>query len=128
MKKRSALLLGITLMANVSMADLAGIKRTDLQKHDLSVPGREMVQSRVDIPPGVTAAKHRHPGEEVVYMIEGTLEYTLEGKPPVALSAGQVLFIPAGVYHSVKNSTRANAAELGTYFVEKGKPLVEIAK
>ena len=25
-----------------------GIKRTNLQRHDLSVPGREVVQSRVD--------------------------------------------------------------------------------
>jgi hypothetical protein len=40
----------------------AGILRTDLQQHDLSVPGREVVQNRVDISPEAPAFKHKHPG------------------------------------------------------------------
>jgi quercetin dioxygenase-like cupin family protein len=105
-----------------------GIKRTDLQRHDLSVPGREAVQVRVDFAPGAAAAKHSHPGEEIVYAIEGVMEYQLEGRQPVTLKAGEVLFIPAGVVHSVKNVGSGNAAELATYLVEKGKPLVVVAK
>src|SRR6185436_816079 len=73
-----------------------GIKRTDLQQHDLSIPGREVIQVRVDVAPGVVAPRHSHPGEEIVYVIEGSLEYHLEGKPAVTLNAGDVLFIPAG--------------------------------
>ena len=106
----------------------AGIKRTDLQRNDLSVPGREVIQVRVDIPAGVLAARHSHPGEEIVYVIEGTIEYTLDGKPPVTLQAGGVLFISNGVVHSAKNVGSGNAAELATYIVEKGKPLVVEAK
>ena len=101
----------------------SGVKRTDLQRHDLSVPGREVVQVRVDIAPGVLAPDHSHPGEEIVYVIEGSLEYRLDGKPPVTLKAGEVLFIPAGVIHSAKNVGTVDAAELATYLVEKGKPL-----
>ena len=101
-----------------------GIKRTDLQQHDLSIPEREVVQVRVDIDPGVVAPKHNHPGEEIVYVLEGLLEYAVEGKPPVTLKAGDVLFIPAGVVHSAKNVGSGNAAELATYIVEKGKPLL----
>jgi quercetin dioxygenase-like cupin family protein len=56
------------------------------------------------------------------------LEYQLEGKPPVTLRAGEVLFIPAGTIHSAKNVGSVNAAELATYIVEKGKPLVTPAK
>ncbi len=52
------------------------------------------------------------------------MEYQLEGRPAVILKAGEVLFIPAGVVHSVKNVGSANAAELATYVVEKGKPLL----
>ena len=100
-----------------------GIKRTDLQRHDLSIAGREVVQVRVDIAPGVSAPMHSHPGEEIVYMIEGSLEYQLEGKPPVTLKAGEVLFIPARTPHSARNVGQDNAAELATYIVEKGKPL-----
>ena len=105
-----------------------GVERTDLQQHDLSIPGREVVQVRVDIAPGVLAPDHSHPGEEIVYVVEGTLEYRLEGKPPVTLKAGEVLFIPAGTVHSARNVGSVNAAELATYIVEKGKPLVKPAK
>ena len=81
---------------------------------------------RVDIDPGVVAPKHRHPGEEIINVLEGSLEYRLEGQPPVTLKAGDVLFVPAGVPHSAKNVGTNNAAELATYIVEKGKPLVEL--
>lgn len=105
-----------------------GSHRTDLSKNDLSIPGWEELQVRVDIPPGKLAPNHRHPGEEIIYVIEGTIEYKLEGKPPVRLKAGDVLFVPYGVVHSATNVGTTNAAELGTYVVEKGKPLVEWVK
>ena len=105
-----------------------GIKRTDLQRHDLSTPGREAVQVRVDIAPGAAFPRHRHPGEEIIYVLEGTLEYTLDGKPPTTLKAGDVFFVPAGVIHAAKNVGTTNGAELATYVVEKGKPLVEVVE
>src|SRR6188508_1280245 len=94
---------GTVVALQVAFAQQAGIRRTDLQQHDLSVPGREVVQTRVDIAPGVLAAKHSHPGEEIVYVIEGSIEYDVEGSTPVTLKAGEVLFIPAGAVHSAKN-------------------------
>ena len=124
----AALLFVSGLALHVALAQQEGIKRTDLQRHDLSVPGREVVQVRVDIAPGVVAPRHSHPGEEIVYAIEGSLEYQLEGRPPVTLKAGEVLFIPAGTIHAVKNVGSGNGAELATYVVEKGKPLVVMAK
>ena len=60
----------------------------------------------------------------MIYIIEGTLEYQLEGQAPVTLKAGEVLFVPAGVAHKARNRTAANGAELATYIVEKGKPLL----
>jgi quercetin dioxygenase-like cupin family protein len=124
----AVLFVGSGLASHVAQAQQPGVKRTDLQRHDLSVPGREVVQVRVDIAPGVAAPNHSHPGEEIVYVIEGMLEYRLEGKPPVTLGAGGVLFIQAGTIHSAENVGSVNAAELATYIVEKGKPLVEPAK
>jgi quercetin dioxygenase-like cupin family protein len=109
---------------DAARAQQPGVTRTALQRHDLSTPGHEMVQVRVDFAPGVTFPPHSHPGEEIVYVIEGVLEYRVEGKPPVTLKAGEVLFIPAGVVHGVTNVGGGNAAELATYIVEKGKPLV----
>jgi quercetin dioxygenase-like cupin family protein len=78
----------------------------------------------VELGPGVSAAKHTHPGEEIIYVLEGSLEYEVEGKPPVTLKAGDVLFIPAGTVHSARNVGTANGAELATYIVETGKPLL----
>ena len=109
-------------------AQPAGVKRIDLQRHDLSTPNREVVQAKVDINPGVLAPKHSHPGEEIVYVLEGVLKYELEGQPPVTLKAGDVLFIPAGVVHSAKNIGKRKGSELATYIVEKGKPLVVYVK
>jgi quercetin dioxygenase-like cupin family protein len=116
------------LVIYMAHAQQAGTKRTDLQRHDLSIPGREAIQVRVDIGPGEVAPRHRHPGEEIIYVLEGTLEYEVEGKPPVTLKAGDVLFIPYGTVHSARNPGSVNAAELATYVVEKGKPLLELAK
>jgi quercetin dioxygenase-like cupin family protein len=124
----AVLIVGSGLALLVVRAQAPGIKRTDLQQYDLSVPGREVVQVRVDIPPGVVAPRHSHPGEEIIYVIEGSLEYQLDGKPPVTLKAGEVLFIPYGGIHAAKNVGSVNAAELATYIVEKGKPLSVPAK
>lgn len=120
----TALIVASGLGLYAAQAQQAGVKRTDLQQHDLSIPGHEVVQAIVEIAPGVTAAKHWHPGEEIIYVLEGSLEYQLEGKPPVTLKVGDVLFIPAHTIHSAKNVGSGNAAELATYVVEKGKPLV----
>jgi quercetin dioxygenase-like cupin family protein len=69
-----------------------------------SVPERDVVQARIDFAPGVALGWHRHPIEEIVYVVEGSLQYELEGQPPVTLNAGEVLFIPAGTIHAAKNT------------------------
>lgn len=117
----------LVLFSFQASAQQAGVTRTDLQRHDLSIPGHEAIQVRVDFAPGVTAPAHKHPGEEIIYVLEGTLEYTVGGKA-VTLKAGGVLFIPAGAVHSAKNTGSSNAAELATYVVEKGKPLVVLVQ
>src|SRR5215510_7834473 len=98
-----------------------GIKRTDIQTHDLSTPGREVVQQMVELQPGAVVAKHTHPGEEISVLLEGELTFQMAGKPDVTVKAGQPFFVPAGIVHGVK----ANSATklLATYVVEKGKPL-----
>jgi quercetin dioxygenase-like cupin family protein len=105
-----------------------GLWRTDLQRRGLSVPGREVVQSRVDIGPEAPLVKHTHPGEEIIYILEGSLEYQIEGQPPRMFGAGEALTVPAGAVHAVRNAGNGNAAELATYVVEKGKPLLTLAE
>jgi quercetin dioxygenase-like cupin family protein len=123
-----AMISASVLVAGAALAQPSGVKRTDLQRQDLSIPGRESVQVRVDLAPGVAFGNHTHHGEEIIYVLEGTFEYQIEGKPPVTLKAGDVLFIPAGTVHAAKNVGNVTASELATYIVEKGKPLVTLVK
>jgi quercetin dioxygenase-like cupin family protein len=118
----------LIVASGVALSQQAGTKRTDLQRHDLSAPGREVVQVRVDFDPGYVAPKHWHPGEEIIYVLEGTLEYEIEGQPPVRVKAGDVLFVPARAIHTAKNVGGGNDAELATYVVEKGLPLLTLVK
>ena len=124
----AALVAGTVLAPLGTQAQTPGVTRTDLQRHDLSAPGREAIQVRVDLAPGVAFGKHTHPGEEIIYVLEGTLEYQVEDKPPVTLKAGDVLFIPAGTIHSARNPGGVTGSELATYIVEKGKPLLTLVK
>src|SRR5690606_16741825 len=92
--------LTVVASSDGALAQQSGTSRTDLQRHDLSVPGREAIQVLVEFAPGAKVARHSHPGEELVYVVEGSLEYRLDGKPPVTLEAGEVLFVPAGAVHA----------------------------
>ena len=116
------------IITSTASAQQSGIKRTDLQRYDLSVPGYETVQARIDFEAHTAFGKHSHPGEEVIYVLDGVLEYEVEGQSPVTLKAGEVLFIPAGIVHSARNNSHAKASELATYIVEKGKPVLVMKK
>ena len=103
-----------------------GLTRTVIQEHDLSVPGRQVIQNRVEISPDAPLLRHKHPGEEVIYVLEGSLEYQIDGLPPTRVSAGEGLMVPPDMVHAVKNIGAGNAAELATYIVEKGKPFLVV--
>ena len=117
-----------SLLAGMALASTAvkpsGIERHEALRHDLDSVGREVVQVRVAFAPGAAFGMHTHPGVEVAYVLEGTLEYAFVGKPPVTLQAGESLYIPAGTAHAAHNPGSTRAAELATYLVEKGKPIV----
>ena len=120
----AAMAAGCVLATPASWAQPNGLTRTDLQRHDLSVPGYETVQVRVDFAPGAVAARHSHHGEEIIYVLTGELEYQIDGSAPVVVKAGQVFYVPAGMVHQAKNIGSTVASELATYVVEKGQPLI----
>lgn len=132
MKRADAIVLAILAAAGSAGLCAAqappGITRTDLQREDLSTPGREAIQVLVEFAPGAAFPAHSHPGEELVYVTEGSLEYAIAGQPLVTLEAGDVLFIPARAVHAVRNVGRGKGTELATYIVEKGQPLLVLAE
>jgi mannose-6-phosphate isomerase-like protein (cupin superfamily) len=124
----AALMVTSGLALYAAQAQQSGIKRTDLQRHDLSIPGREAILCASSSRRECCSPSTRIRVKRSSHVLEGSLEYQVEGKTPMTLKAGDVLFIPAGTIHSAKNVGKGNGAELATYIVEKGKPLVVLEK
>jgi len=127
MKQIRMMLLVGAFLAPATFAQQTGIQRTDIGRHDLEIPGRELIQVRVAFAPGAAFGRHSHPGAEVAYVLTGALQYQFDGQAPRTLQAGEALFIPAGTIHSAKNVGKDQATELATYVVEKGKPILVLA-
>jgi quercetin dioxygenase-like cupin family protein len=126
-KTFALLTFALTIVAGVG-AQQAGFKRTTIQQGDLSIPGREAVTAIAEFQAGATVGKHTHPGEEVGYVLEGTILLEQTGKPPVTLKAGGTFLIPAGTVHNATNTGTGTARVLANYIVEKGKPLATTVK
>ncbi len=62
--------------------------------------GLEVIISDVVIPPNATVPRHYHPGEEFLYVIEGSAVHVEEGKDDRILSAGDAYVIPPRAIHA----------------------------
>ncbi|MBX7541407.1 cupin domain-containing protein [Qipengyuania sphaerica] len=75
-----------------------------------AAPDLEVLVSDVIIPPGAEVPRHYHPGEEFVYVIEGSAIHVQEGQPDRELGAGDAMVIEPEAVHSPRggaNGTRA---------------------
>jgi quercetin dioxygenase-like cupin family protein len=123
------LVLAVALLGCVALyAQQPGFTRKLLQDQNLSVNDRHAVQAIAEFVPGGVAGKHTHPGEELGYVMEGTLQLEIAGQEPRTVKAGESFFVPAGIVHDGKNIGSGPAKVLATYFVEKGKPVASPAK
>lgn len=109
--------------------ELAGkLARREIQRSQLSIPGREMVQVETLIPAGVESGWHIHPGEEVGYIVEGQVEMRVQGRPTVVLKPGEGFLIPPRTPHNAKDLGPATGRMLSTYLVETGQPIASFVK
>ena len=70
----------------------------------------EVILSDVVIPSGATVPRHYHPGEEYIYVIEGSAIHVEEGKDDLILRAGDAYVIPPETEHAPRggpNGARA---------------------
>ena len=131
MKKTKLLIvagLAAALGAGVLYAQAPGIKRHELQDRDLSIPGKHVVQARVEFEPGAVVGKHTHPGEEISVVLEGQLLLEVEGQPARTIKAGEAFLVPANTVHAGKNNGSGKGVVLATYVVDKGKPVATPVK
>ena len=125
--KRLSLALALAALTAALYAQQPGFTRKMLQDQAVGATDRHAVQVIAEFVPGGAAGKHTHPGEELGYVLEGTLQLEIAGQPPRTLNAGEVFFIPAGVVHDGRNIGVGPAKVLATYVVEKGKPVASPA-
>lgn len=62
--------------------------------------GLEVIISDVVIPPNATVPRHYHPGEEFLYVLEGSAVHVEEGKPDLILRAGDSYVIAPRAVHA----------------------------
>ena len=105
----------------------ASLRRTEIQRADSSIPGRVIVQVRTEIPPGVASGWHTHPGEEIGYIVAGTVRMEIRDRATLTLEAGDGFLIPPGVPHNATDRGAETGQMLSTYLVEAGEPISSLA-
>jgi quercetin dioxygenase-like cupin family protein len=104
--------------------ELAGkLKRTEIQHRSLSIAGREVVQVLTEIPCGVESGWHIHPGEEVGYILAGTVRMMIQDQPTLTLHAGDGFLMTPRLPHNALDVGPETGQMLSTYIVEAGEPL-----
>jgi quercetin dioxygenase-like cupin family protein len=101
------------------------ITRTEILRKPMSgLEGKEVVVFLADIPPGGVAGIHYHPGDEAIYMLQGSLLFEPDQEKPFELKAGEITFNPAKHVHKAKNMSATETAKvLNCMIAEKGQPL-----
>ena len=103
--------------AAAEAVSVENLLRTELQVAE----GVEVIVSVIEIGPGFTLPKHYHPGEEFVYVLEGSAVLWQQGKPDVTLGAGEIYRIPLAQVHTAM--TGASSAKAIVFRVhQKGEP------
>ena len=133
--RRMSVALALGMLVGISVG-LAGarllsaqqpeIKRTELLRTDLpDVAGKEAVVFTAEIPAGVvTTGRHRHPGSELIYVLEGSYVLEVDGKGPLPLKAGDARFAPPGEVHAAKSIDSPRPSKVLVFLIaEKGQPL-----
>ncbi len=112
-----------------STDQLAGtLQRTELQRSDSSIPGREIVQVLTVIPEGVQSGWHTHPGEEVGFILAGTVRMEIADRPTITLHAGEGFLIPPRTPHNAVDLGPGAGEMLSTYIVESGQPVATLVE
>ena len=109
----------------VAAQGAAQVTRTELLRKPVSgIDGKEFVVFVADLPPGAVAGRHSHPGDEAIYMLQGTLRFEPDGDQPFELKAGEIAFNPAKHIHKATNASSSEPAKvLNCMLAEKGQPL-----
>jgi len=133
-RTNSNLLVGTVLLASLASGFLGyqianaqdpAKMGTILQRTELvNAKGLEAILVLRELPPGGASGKHTQTGNEIVYVLDGSIALDVQGKPALTLKAGEAFQTVAGEVHNVKNaSATAPAKALAFYIAKKGTGL-----
>ena len=88
-------------------------------------PTREVGLQSVTMPPGAGNQFHRHPGDQWTAIQEGEITFTIKGKPPQVLKAGEYNHVPRGTIHRQQNLSDRPARYIEMRIFDKGVPASE---
>ncbi len=121
----AALSLSIFCVAAQAQIQPSPIKRTPIGKIEVPGSSYEVITALVEITPGFKAGRHSHPGTVQVQMQDGEFWLAIDGQPEKVYKAGDVFEVPSGAIHNEGAVGDRPAKFIGTYVVEKGKPMVQ---
>jgi quercetin dioxygenase-like cupin family protein len=123
MKNGSYFILVVSfLLVNYSQATAGEVQIQSLMKTQLEgVGGTEVIVSKVTMPANTSLPKHWHPGEEFVYILEGSVTLWQKGKEDVVGNVGELIKVPLRQIHT--GITGKEGATLIVFRVhEQGQP------
>jgi quercetin dioxygenase-like cupin family protein len=118
----AAVLFSIGIPGHVT-GQAPSVKRNIVLKQDMTIPGREAVMALVEIPPGGAEGRHTHAAEAFVFVLDGELTQTSDGKPTETLKAGDHFYVAPGQIHEGLNKGTVPVKLAAVFVAEKGKPL-----
>jgi quercetin dioxygenase-like cupin family protein len=136
--KHSYLMFGFVLAAGIALGVVGGsisnaqeplksgtiLDRTEL----VGAEGLEAILVLRELPPAGESGKHTQGGNEIVYVLEGSIMLEVQGKAPVTLKTGETFHTVAGEVHNVKNANAgAPGKALAFYIARKGASLEDIS-
>lgn len=139
MRKTTELVFALGLLFVFAMAVVAvprasaqeGVTRTPILKQDLEAdPSKEVTLFIADYKPGAKTAKHYHPGQEFIYVLEGHGVMEEVGKSPVDMQPGVSIYFRSDpkkptYVHEATNLSQADGMKLLVILItDKGQPLV----
>ena len=101
------LVLGISLLTDPTIEadehEIQELKLANLLRAELELAeGIEVIVSMIEVPPETSLPTHYHPGEEFVYITEGSGTVWQKGKPDIVLKKGDVFKVPLKQVHTAK--------------------------
>ncbi|MGH8218799.1 MAG: cupin domain-containing protein [Steroidobacteraceae bacterium] len=111
---------GSHVVTSASRRGAGPLMRRDL----IGVPGKEVLMSVIEVPPGASSPPHRHYAQVFVYILQGTMIMQVKGGPRVTLGPGQTFYESPTDIHTVSaNASKTEPAKfLAILIKDKNKP------